>query len=264
MNGNNYITNKNKSFMKLIITLFFAFISALSFGQVDKQSFYNPTDYPATKYSVKTDTFSLKTFKIELVQVKLKAEQPSDNTAYCRIWLTVKSGNTVVDKLFFPECHAVSGCSGIFAKGQPSKDYIILSKFGDNSGQVIIIDNTGKIQTYPGGGYAVSDDSKYLFSIHDSNTIGVTVFDLSKNKMIYLISQLKSELADFYQVGNKYFVVEIDDDATNENQTNIFTFDFALRSMVKSTVNDQYVEKAQPLKAYNRYMFTPCNCGQKN
>ncbi len=250
--------------MKKAILILLLLIPALSFAQVDKQSFYNPNDYPATKYSVKIDTFSLKTFKVELVQVKLKAEQPSENTAYCRIWLTVKSGNTVVDKLFFPECHATGGCSGIFADGQPSKEYIILSKFGDNSGQLIIIDNTGKIQTYPGGGYSVSDDLKYLFTVHESNTIGVTVFDLSKNKMIYLIEQLKSELADFYQAGNKYFVVEIDDDATNENQTNIFTFDFAIGYMIKSTVNDQYVEKATRLKAYNRYNFAPCNCGQKN
>jgi len=249
--------------MKKAILFLLLLIPAISFAQVDKQSFYNPNDYPATKYSVKIDTFSLKTFKIELVQVKLKGEQSSDNTAYCRIWLTVKSGNTVVDKLFFPECHATGGCSGIFADGQPSKDYIILSKFGDNSGQLIIIDNTGKIQTYPGGGYSVSDDLKYLFTVHESNTIGVTVFDLSKNKMIYLIEQLKSELADFYQAGNKYFVVEIDDDATNENQTNIFTFDFAIGYMIKSTVNDQYVEKATRLKAYNRYNFAPCNCGQK-
>ena len=250
--------------MKKAILFLFLLIPAISFAQVDKSSFYNPADYPSTKYSVKIDTFSLKTFKIELVQVKLKAEQPSDNTAYCRIWLTVKSGNTIVDKLYFPECHATGGCSGIFADGQPSKDYVILSKFGDNSGQLIIIDKTGKIQAYPGGGYSVSDDLKYLFTVHEANAIGVTVFDLSKNDMIFLMSQLKSDLADFYRSGNKYFVVEIDDDATNENQTNIFTFDFVNGNMFKSTVNDQYVEKAKLLKAYNRYNFAPCNCGQKN
>jgi len=249
--------------MKLSITFIFVFFSALAFGQVDKNSFYNPGDYPDTKYSVKIDTFSLKAFKVELVQVKLKAEPLDSNSAFCRIWLTVKSGNTVIDKLFFPECHAVSGCSGIFAKSQPSRDYIILSKFGDNSGQVIIIDNTGKIKTYPGGGYAVSDDLKLLFSIHDSDSYGVTVFDLSKNKLVFSADKLKNELADFYCVGNKYFVVEIDDDATGENQTNILAVDIAAGKLVKSTVNDQYVEKAQPLKAYNRYMFTPCNCGQK-
>ena len=250
--------------MKLYTSLFFVFISALSFAQVDKQSFYNPTDYPATKYSVKIDTFSLKTFKIELVQVKLKAEQPSDNTAYCHIWLTVKSGNTVVDKLFFPECHAVEGCSGIYAEGQPSKEYVILSKYGDNSGQLIIIDYTGKIQTYPGGGYAVSDDLKYLFSIHDSEASGVTVFDLSKNKLIFSTGKLKEELADFYSIDNKYFVVEIDDDATGEDQTIIMTCDLNAKRLVKSVVKDQYVEKAKRLKTFNSYTFSPCNCGQKN
>lgn len=249
--------------MKKAILFLLFLIPAISFAQVDKNSFYNQADYPDTKYSVKRDTFTLKAFRIELVQVKLKSEQLSENTAYCRIWLTVKSGNTVIDKLFFPECHATGGCSGIFADGQPSKDYVILSKFGDNSGQLIIIDSTGKIQTYPGGGYAISDDLKYLFSVHESNAIGVTVFDLSKNKLVFSTDKLKNELADFYCVGNKYFVVEIDDDATGENQTNILTVDIAAGKLVKSTVNDQYVEKAQPLKAYNRYMFTPCTCGQK-
>lgn len=249
--------------MKKAILFLLLLIPAFSFAQVDKQSFYNPSDYLATKYSVKIDTFSLKTFKIELVQVKLKAEQPTDNTAYCRIWLTVKSGNTVIDKLFFPECHAVEGCSGIYSEGQPSKDYILLSKFGDNAGQLIIIDNTGKIQTYPGGGYSVSDDLKYLFSIHDSDASGATIFDISKNKLVFSTDKLKEELADFYKSGNKYFVVEIDDDATSENQTNILTVDFVAGRLNKSTVNDQYVEKATRLKTYNRYTFSPCSCGQK-
>ena len=250
--------------MKSTILFLLLLIPVFSFSQVDKQSFYNATDYPATKYSVKIDTFSLKTFKIELVQVKLKAEQPTSNTAYCRIWLTVRSGSTVIDKLFFPECHAVEGCSGIYSEGQPSKDYIILSKFGDNAGQLIIIDNTGEIQKYPGGGYAVSDDLKYLFSIHDSETSGVTIFDLSKNKLVFSTDKLKEELADFYNSGTKYFVVEIDDDATNENQTNILTVDFIAGRLIKSTVNDQYVEKATRLKTYNSYTFSPCNCGQKD
>ena len=250
--------------MKKAILFLLLLIPAFSFAQVDKQSFYNAIDYPATKYSVKIDTFSLKTFKIELVQVKLKAEQPTNNTAFCKIWLTVRSGSTVIDKLFFPECHAVEGCSGIYSEGQPSKDYIILSKFGDNAGQLIIIDNTGKIQKYPGGGYAVSDDLKYLFSIHDSETSGVTIFDLSKNKLVFSTDKLKEELADFYNSGTKYFVVEIDDDATNENQTNILTVDFIAGRLIKSTVNDQYVEKATRLKTYNSYTFSPCNCGQKD
>jgi len=248
--------------MKLPITIILLLISVFVFGQVDKP--FNTNDYPATRYTVKVDSFSLKSFKIELIQVKPKAEQTSDNqSTYCKIWLTVKSGNTIIDKLFFPECHAVAGCSGIYSDGQPSNEYVILSKFGDNSGQLIIIDNTGKIHSYPGGGYAISDDLKYLFSVHDSDTSGLTVFDLSKNKLIFSIDKLNSELADFYHSGNKYFVVEIDDDATDENQTIILTVDFAAGKLVKSKVNDQFVEKAEPLRAYNRYTFAPCNCGQK-
>jgi hypothetical protein len=248
--------------MKQYITLCLIFISTFAFGQVDERAFYNQKDYPDSKYSVKIDTFSIKTFKVELVQVKHKDEQPLDkNSAYCRIWLTVKSGNQIIDKLFYPECLAVAGCSGIYADGQPNKDYIILSKFGDNAGQLIIIDNTGKIKTYPGGGYSISDDLKYLFSIHDSDVSGITVFDLSKNKLVFT-NNLKSELADFYKIDNKYFAVEIDDDDTDENHTIILTVDFVAGRMIKSTVNDQYVEKANRLKTYNSYTFAPCTCGE--
>lgn len=249
--------------MKLRITLYIIFISTFAFGQVDKLSLYNPVDYPATKYSVKIDSFSLKTFKIELVQVKQKDSQTSDNNStYCRIWLTVKRGNEIVDKLFYPECQAVGGCSGIFSEGQPSNEYVILSKLGDNSGQLIIIDNTGKIQTYQGGGYSISDDLKYLFSIHNSDVSGLTIFDLSKNKLVFSSDKLNSELADFYSSNNKYFVVEIDDDEADENQTIILTVDFAAKRMIKSKVSDQYVEKAKRLKTYNSYTFAPCTCGQ--
>jgi len=248
--------------MKLHITISLILISAFAFGQVGENSFYNHNDYPDSKYAVKIDTFSLKTFKVELVQVKHKDIQPSDkNSAYCRIWLTVKNGNQITDKLFYPDCQAVGGCSGIFADGQPSKDYIILSKLGDYSGQLIIIDNTGKIKTYPGGGYSISDDLKYLFSIHASDVSGLTVFDLSKNKLVFT-NKLKSELADFYKIGNKYFAVEIDDDDTDENHTIILTVDFVAGRMIKSTVNDQYVEKASRLKTYNSYTFAPCTCGE--
>src|ERR1035437_2768937 len=128
--------------MKRYITICLILISAFAFGQVDEHSFYNHNDYPDSKYSVKIDTFSLNTFKVELIQVKHKdGQQLDENSAYCRIWLTVKSGNQVIDKLFYPDCLAVGGCSGIFADGQPSNEYIILSKLGDNSGQLIIIDN---------------------------------------------------------------------------------------------------------------------------
>lgn len=251
----------NSHIMKLQTTIFFVLISVISFGQVNKQVLYNPDDYPEAKYSVKIDTFSLKIFKIELVQAKLKDVKTLDaDSIHCRIWLTVKSGNTVLDKLFYPDCLGLGGCSGVYADGQPNKEYIILSKLGDYTGQLIIIDKTGKIQTYSGGYYFVSDNSRYLFSILNSDGFGLSVFDLLKNKLIFSTDTLKNELGDFYIADNKSFVVEIED-VKKEKKTNILTFDYNKNSLIKSTVDDKYIQKAKKLRIYN--FDGPCHCGQK-
>jgi hypothetical protein len=239
------------------------FLALTAFGQADKYLVFSKSDYPADKYSIKADTFNFVDFKIELTQVKLTDYKNANNTSvFCRIWLIVKKGSEIIDKLFIRDCEGVGGCSGIYASDkQPIKGYFILSKFGDYDGQIIIIDTSGKIKTYFGGQYFLSVDNKYLFSTYDSDLAGLTVYDLSQNKVLFTSDTTRTYLADFYFCDNKYFAI-VSDDIKRLNETDIVTFDFKTNNLIKSTVNDNYISKAKKLKEYNVFTYGPCSCGR--
>lgn len=234
-----------------------------TFGQVDKHKAFKNSDYPTANYSVKADTFMFNDYKIELIQAKLRDYKTFDSTAaFCRIWLTVKKGNAVIDKLFINDCEAVGGCSGIYvSKEQSRKDYFILSKFGDYDGRILIIDTTGKIKSFIGGHYYLSADNKYLFSPYNSDLSGLTVYDLSKNQVLFSADTIQTYLADFYYFDNTYFSIVIDDVKKN-TQTDIVTFDLKTNKLILSTVDDKYIEKAKRLKGFNIFTYEPCDCGQ--
>lgn len=249
--------------MTKVLTIIFSVLTLTTFGQVDNQKTFKNSDYPTSKYSIKADTFDFVDFKIELRQAKLRDYKTYDSTAaYCRIWLTVKKGNAVVDKLFINDCEAVGGCSGIYiSEEQTRKDYFILSKFGDYDGRILIIDTTGKIKSFIGGHYYLSADNKYLFSPYSSDLSGLTVYDLSKNQVLFSSDTIRTYLADFYYYDNKYFAI-VSDDVKKINQTDIVTYDFKTNKLILTTVDDKYIEKAKRLKSYNVFQYAPCDCGQ--
>jgi len=249
--------------MKTAIFYIFCLFTLTTFGQVDNNATFRKTDYPANKYSIKVDTFTFQKLKVELIQAKLiDYKNYEQNSAYCRIWLIVKNGEKIIDKLFFNDCEAVGGCSGIYkSSGQTRKDYLILSKFGDYDGQVLIIDSSGKIQSYFGGKYYISADNKFLFSTYDSDLAGLTVFDLSKNKVLFTSDSIGTYLADFYFYKNEYFAI-VSDDVRKLNERDIVTFNFMTNELIKSTVDDKFIENAEQLKSYNSFTIEPCNCGQ--
>ena len=178
--------------MTKILSLLFTVLTLITFGQVGNNNTFRKIDYPTSQYSIKADTFDFAGFKIELIHAKLGDYKTYDSTkAYCRIWLTVKMGNAVVDQLFINDCEVVGGCSRIYVSSvQPSKDYFILSKFGDYDGQILIIDKSGGIKTFVGGHYYLSVDNKYVFIPYNSDLAGLTVYDLSKNQVLLQLTLL--------------------------------------------------------------------------
>jgi hypothetical protein len=242
----------------------FCLFAITAFGQADKYLVYSKSDYPTDKYSIKANTFNFRDLKIELIQVMLIDHKNFDNTSVsCRIWLTVKNDSGIIDKLFINDCEAVGGCSGIFASiEQPVKDYFILSKFGDYDGRIILIDISGKINSYFGGQYYLSSDNKYLFSTYSSDLAGLTVYDLSQNKVLFTSDTIRTYLTDFYFYNNKYFAIVNEEDTLKQNQADIMTFDFKTNMLNKSTVDDNYITKSKKLKGYNIFTYGPCSCGR--
>lgn len=246
---------------KLLSILFFVIAVAVS-AQKTSPKLFDRSEYPEQKYAVKTDQYRFKDLTIELIQAQLRDPRQYDaKSAYCRIWLTVKKGDLVKDQLYFNDCEALGGCSGIYvSRDNQPENHFLLSKFGDYDGQIIIIDTKGKIRSFIGGSYYLSTDKKYLFSTYDSDLSGLTVFDFSKDKALFSSDDLKPYLGDFYQSGDSYFALVNSD--VKSGKAKIAKFDFNTNLLVVSTVDKHYLSSAKPLKACNVFEYAPCSCGR--
>jgi len=249
--------------MKIFLIAIFAVVSFACSAQVKWKQF-RKADYPETKYATKIDVFAFGDFTVELIQAKLrKPENFEKGSAYCRIWLNVKKGNVAIDSLFYNDCEALGGCSGIYApKKQPRTDYFVLSKFGDYDGRILIINQKGKIQSFFGGHFYVSPDNRYLFSPYDADLAGLTVYDFLQHKVLFTSDDLDRYFSGFYNVGNHYFAIISQDVKKSDGRTEIITFDLESKSLVPATVNEEYLAKANRLAAYNVHEYAPCDCGR--
>lgn len=250
--------------MRQLSVFFFFCLTLAAFGQTDEYLIYNKQDYLSKNYSITNDTFYFHRVKIVLIQVKLKNEGDYDlNSAYCRIWLTVIKQNGVKEKIYYKDCEALGGCSGIFVSSeQPIKNYFILSKFGDYDGEVILIDTSGNTVSYRGGQYYFSTDKRYLFSIYSSDLAGLTVFDLVQKKLVYSTDTLDTYFDAVYSFENKYFLTAVTDDPA-AGKIQIATFDFRKNRLVNSVADKGVLAKSRKLKSYNEFKFGPCTCGRR-
>lgn len=248
--------------MKISVVVLTVLISVTVYSQNNSYQEYNKLIYPSNKYSILNEFYSFKSFKIELIHACPKDHSSYDsNTFACRIWLKVKSGQTVLDKLYYNDSPALGGCSGIFVSKQLRNDYFILSKFGDYSGQIIIIDTTGKIKTFPGGSYYFSNDTNFLFSTYDSDISGLTIFDFAKNNSIYTSKIENGYLEKLYYYNKKYFFT-ITKEGTDTPVVDMLIFDPASAKLNRTNIDTSLIKKAIYVKGYNKYTYGPCNCGR--
>lgn len=240
-------------------------MTIFSYGQVSDFMPFNNTDYPSDRYSIKTDNYNFRQFQIELTHVKQIVRDNLNPTSFnCRVWLMIKKGKENIDTLFFKNIDAVGGCSGVYiAPEQPLKDYFILSKFGDYNGEIIIIDKIGNIHSYFGGSYSLSDDNKFLFSIYDSDLSGLTVFDLSQDKLLYSTDSLENRIKELYVYNSFYFATTYTDE-NKDNDTIHYLIDLGgWKGIIKSDhASDEILKDSKKLIIYNLYLNSPCNCGQ--
>lgn len=253
----------NHAFSCRILTLFLVIFSSLCLSQERKFRPFNRTNYPSASYSIKSDTFHFRDLTINLVQVRLKKPaEPKQHQAACRIWLFVKKDSVRTDQLYYNNCEALGGCSGIFiAKEQPSENYFVLSKFGDYNGQLLLIDTSGKIRIYAGGRYYLSQDKRYLFSFYDSDQPGATVFDLKKGKLLYTSDSLQYHLMGMYRNGKTYFATLGAE--REEEKIKVVVFDFKSRKLISDRVSADYLAKSKTMKGYNHFQYAACDCGRK-
>jgi len=117
---------------------------------------------------------------------------------------TIKT-NKLIDEINYGIIDAVGSNFGItFSKNQNNENLFIASKFGDYDGEIIIVDENGKIQSFKGGQYFVTKNGKYLVSEWYSDLSGLTIYDL-KNKKICLNKEFDFYLGKWYFSDGIYF-----------------------------------------------------------
>ena len=229
--------------MKSLLNITFLLLTVSLFGQQKKQALqFKKTDYPASRFVTKTDTFHLG--KVHIIITMTQPENSAVEKFLCRSWLTIKNNNKIINQKYY-DIEPVGGCSGLYtAATQPCKDYFIISKFGDYSGQTLIIDTTGKLTILPGGAFSVSSDNQYL-----------------KNKKIIFNKEEAGYYGTYFQNG-KYFLSV--DDSTNSNGVSAGYVDFNNKHrVVRIKKTKTKLRKADKLKIYNEVAdLSHCNCGQ--
>lgn len=220
---------------------------------------FNNTDFPADKFDVKKEQRILGTVSVDIIHAKPK-NQGNSKQFDCRVWLIVKDNHKLVKELAH-DIESVGGCSGLFfPENQPSKDFVIISKFGDYDGRLYLVNRKGQLKDYIGGTFYVSNDKRYLFTNYDSDQAGVSIIDLTTQEVMFS-GELKQYLANWYFQNGQYFAI-VSADVTINGETELLHFDLTTRSF-KTKRTKEKIESSYQLKAYNNVQNVPdCSCGK--
>ena len=253
--------------MRFIIILISIVIYTNCIGQThDKYVPFRISDYPKEKFTIKIIDKKFSKFSIKITQVSSRENKIIDSSFfYCRAWLIIKKENKIINKRHYKSIEPVGGCFGLYVPlKQPREDYFIISKFGDYDGSIIIIDSLGKMTEKNGGEFYISKDKRYLFSNYDSDASKLTVFDFSKNCVIYTSTdELKYRTAEWYYQDRNYIANAYDENSEVENQKNIIAiFNLKTNKLSYKKVNKSFLKNINKLKVYNSMVNAKkCDCG---
>jgi len=169
--------------LKLILT---QYILSFSFGlkaqssSADLLSVFTAKNYPDSTYHVFHHEYQFSRYHISLANLRLI------NNEGCRSFVLITKGQDTIYHKCFPSISSNGGSDGVFSSDSNTfSDYFFISKFGDYDGRLIILDKAGKIHDIRGTSFYISKDHTFVFSNQDSDIGGLTIWNLSKNKLLY-------------------------------------------------------------------------------
>ncbi len=269
----NYSILEQSKFERLLKSvfsvLFFVVFSSLHAQPLYKE--YIEREYPEDVYHTQISKSTLKNVEIKIIEIFNK-KYFENKKLYCRAWIIILKHDSVISKMYFDNMAADGGCSGLYwPKSQPA-NYFIVSKFGDYDGRTLLIDTNAVIHNIPGGRFFISRDSRFVFSVYDSDRNGFAVFDMRLCKTAYLNDSLATPVAQWYFQGGKYFSIdeEADDEADDESESfnpnglmqfTIQTFDFAKRSLKQEKLPFENLKEESKIKLFPEIKnITDCQC----
>lgn len=221
--------------MRLTLILSFLQIGLLLNGQsLDKLKngvSIKGNQYSDKEYNIEFQTFTLDSVTIKVAQIFRKEFSGDDFN--CKAIIQTAGKDRIIDELYFDNIEPVGSSYGIcFNERQPNDNFLMGSKYGDYSGQIIIIDNKGKIIKESGGNYFISDN-RFIISDWYSDLSGITIFDFETSKIVYS-QELPVYLSKWYENAGKYYAAEWDE---NKETDNIYEFNPDNFSLVKTGLN---------------------------
>lgn len=221
---------------KLIILFSFLLIGLLANGQSLKKLkngvAIKGTQYLNKEYDIEFKTFTIDSVTVEIVQIFRKEFKGYDFN--CTAIIQTKGKDRIIDELYFENIEPVGSSYGIcFSDKQPNSKFVVGSKYGDYSGQIIIINDKGKIIKESGGNYFTSENNRFIISGWHSDLSGLTIFDFEEGKIVYS-KELPVHLSGWYENGGKYYAAEWKE---NRETDNIYEFNLDNFSFVKTDLN---------------------------
>lgn len=241
--------------MKKKLTIFFnlLLIAFLSNGQ-NLEKLKNGVSIKGNQYfekefNIEFQTFILDSVTIEIAQIFRKEFNGEDFN--CKAIIQTTRKDRIIEELYFENIEAVGSSYGIcFNEKQPSKNFIIGSKFGDYYGQIILIDRKGKIINKSGGEYFTSTNKRFIISDWHSDLSGITIFDFETGKIAYS-NELPVYLSEWYEYEGKYYAAKWEG---NRETDNIYEFNLDNFSLGKTDLN---LEKLHQFKKVNNIGCKP-------
>ncbi len=250
--------------MKKYLIIFLYFLSLTAFGQKGlTKKVFKPSDYLSPNYKIKKSNLIFSKFTIELIRVKSESNSTNDpNTFDCRAWLRLKEKDQIVKEFYYPNMEPVGSCYGILIpKKQPLNNYFLVSKHSDYDIDIILINEQGKVQIIPGTYFYISPNKKYLISNFVPGSLGISVFDLESNTLIFS-SEGNDPFGDWYYQDGNYFAT-INEQTVKNGQIEILSIDFKSKKIVKNKVKYNYPKIKNKLKIFDdgfKGGDSECNC----
>jgi len=221
---------------KLTVLFSFLLIGLLLNGQSLKRLkngvLIKENQYLENEYKVEFQVFDVGSVTVEIAQIFRKEFDRNDFN--CKAIIQTKEKGKILDELYYENIEAVGSSYGIcFNEKQPDENFLIGSKYGDYAGQLIIIDNRGRIIKKPGGDYFTSTNKKHLISDWYSDLSGITIFDFETGETVYS-NELPVFLSKWYENTGKYYAAEWEG---NRETNNIYEFNLDNLSLVKTDLD---------------------------
>ncbi len=167
----------------IALFLVFLFAGGSQTTPPEKTSGFDPKMYTASEYQVSQKDYVHGGITVRVIQVRTRDHIKEPH--YCRAWLEVRKGDSLVKQLYYDEIDPAGFSYGIFVPNeQPLPEYFVAVKEGDYDGRLLLVAKDGQFTNLPGGFYFVTTDKRFLVGDYASDDNALIVVDIAKRQIV--------------------------------------------------------------------------------